>query len=212
MNWVTFVFSIVVCSIAGAVLLSFFSVGVANTIAAWYRQAFLKARAEASQWRQAAEYILSQEGDDLCWRDFYIELAKCLPHGHKLKDLARVRSIKPMPVMMRNCQNFCYSLIADKPYTRFDVDPLTVDRAALLPLSMIELCVRMHRQEGQVYNAFAWSTEELPGGYVSSPDVTIVAHRLLDAALAQHDGWERGLPLRPREDCRNDKNAAELDI
>lgn len=57
---------------------------------------------EVFDWRQAARWILSQRGDDICWRDFYVKLAKLLPEEPDVSHLL----LPPREQFLKNCANF----------------------------------------------------------------------------------------------------------
>lgn len=63
---------------------------------------------ELARHRAAWAYILDQEGDDLCWRDFYLVAAAVLPEDDA--SLARLRSMPHPDVMLHNCRKFIASL------------------------------------------------------------------------------------------------------
>lgn len=68
---------------------------------------------EVMRLRGGLRHILHQEGDDLCWRDFYQVIAALLPDGDGL--LAHSKSVPPRHVMLHNCQRFVDSLLAGRP-------------------------------------------------------------------------------------------------
>jgi len=167
---------------AGVVILCFIVASIATIVVhdfAWQRRyetlrtlydISAAGEACAQRWQAAAEYILSQKGDDLCWRDFYVKLAECLPDGHRLKHLASIKSLPSTPVMLRNCRRFVASLKCVKPYVRFNDQPLR--ESHMPPIRAVELIVRCSRRRDDFTQ-------------VCGPDT------VSSLPIARHpDGWE----------------------
>lgn len=66
-------------------------------------------KAEIRRLRAAITKVVTQRGDDICWRDVYTELAALVgvdPTPHLINDKEK---------MLANCDRFCNSLM-DGPY------------------------------------------------------------------------------------------------
>lgn len=70
-------------------------------------------RQEVKRLRGFLRYAISQEGDDLCWRDLYMAAAACLPERPSLENL---RSITSKELHLHNCDRFVSSLMGNYPY------------------------------------------------------------------------------------------------
>src|SRR5262245_58580578 len=86
---------------------------------------------EVMKLRGGLRYILQQEGDDLCYRDFYEVAARCLP---EVNDLSNLRTLPPPRVMLGNCSRFVDSLCGGKLYQRLGEPALTPETAQRQPI------------------------------------------------------------------------------
>ena len=81
-------------------------------------------RDELRKARSVLRDVVTQEGDDLCWLDFYKAAAELLPEAHKLENL---QTLPPKPVMMHNCERYVDCLASNRPYVT-DTKDVMIDR------------------------------------------------------------------------------------
>ncbi len=70
---------------------------------------------EIGKLRAAFRWMLSQEGDDLCWMDIYRVAASVLPESDAL--LAKKRLALPKALMRRNCEKYIDSMCDGGEYS-----------------------------------------------------------------------------------------------
>lgn len=145
------------------------------------------------KFEDAARYILSQSGDDICWRDVYIKLGECLRQGDPLRETAAAKTTPPPAIFLRNCARFCKSLYDGKPYIRFNDNPLETRDARLDPIIAASALVRVSRKVGAAlpWEEYRAVTAVMPTGYASHERVQLALHEMLNGCLEEMDAKER---------------------
>lgn len=156
-----------------------------------HRLTWAQLQDEVMKLRGYFRWILGQRGDDLCWRDFYVAAAACLPEGRD-RHLAReaLSSCHPRWVMLGNCDRFITSLKCDEPYATLGTPPLTGETAKRPPARGFDVFLRVHR--GRPHDDEHWTAATFsPPEYVGSFRAQEMAHNCLTRLLASADHLER---------------------
>ena len=150
-------------------------------------------RDEVIKARDLLRSAVSQIGDNLCWRDFFVAAGELLPVGDPLRPEAQasLSSLLPRAIHIGNCQRFIDSLKEGTEYIRPGEPFLTVATAKLKPARMIQLELQIHRN-GSTVDAYVSTASFLPAQYSCSPKAREVAHDQLEHLLIAADRKERG--------------------
>lgn len=157
---------------------------------------------EVMKLRGYFRWILDQRGDDLCWRDFYVAAAACLPgaEGHRAQEA--LSSCHPRWLMLGNCDRFITSLKCGEPYTRLGEPALTPETAKRPAVRMFDVMLRVHRSGGLTEDYWT-ATGFSPAAYGGSFRCQKIAHDGLTRLLVSLDHYERTgvhLAVRAEED------------